>query len=370
MKKFHVHFSPQAILILCFIVFFELVLLGFYLSKKVPESPVVSPVKREEPPSNRANLPVANRHIDAPPPRSVEEILSSVSLPQNKLKKKDKKPTVYISPSPTTVGSISKEPLIRNPRVELLIKQARLLSMDGDRVQALVKLEEAQRLDAQELAVLYQKASLFEEMGLFIKASAIYQKIQSMGALHAGYYFQKASQKLTEGMKTKIWNFKRMRIGFVSQKKTPEGTMLRIPLQARPEEVIVPADVHVQIHFYDQVNGKDIVKAHWDAVIQSSWENQPADWNNADNIEELQVSYQIASRNHTENYLLGKRCYYGYVVELLYKNDVIDQVAFPRHLHHVHGQARQIRLPNGWDELEHDGAGDSLLPDKNLELPE
>ena len=122
-------------------------------------------------------------------------------------------------------------------------------------------------------------------------------------------------------------------------------------------------DVEVQVHFYDRVNGGEIRKADTSSEISPIWADSKIDWKDAGNEETLNVAYTIPEADLADAHLLGRREYYGFVVELLYKGEIVDQQAQPRRLHSIHGGKRPV--PNYPDDflgdLPPDGGG--LLPD-------
>ena len=244
-------------------------------------------------------------------------------------------------PSALATQHLSHLPAIAEPVVERLVQESRSLPMDGDMMRSMLKLDEAERIDPGEPAVIYQKALLFEDMGIYIKAADHYQKVQQMG-IKAGVYFKLAANKLTKGMDVAHAHRPVISIGPMNTRKTksPMGAKhadVAITILARPDKPINPADVHVQIHFYDKVSGGEIKKASSIAHIESSWGDTKLDWKDTGNEETLRVAYTIPEADLADEHLLGRREFYGYVVELLYKGEVIDQQAQPRRLHSVHG---------------------------------
>ena len=68
------------------------------------------------------------------------------------------------------------------------------------------------------------------------------------------------------------------------------------------------------------------------------WVSEPVDWKGMQE-ELLQVEYVIRSSAANDAHLFGEREYYGHVVELSYKGEIIDQQAWPRLL------ARERNVP-------------------------
>jgi len=291
--------------------------------------------------------------------------------------------TVRVQPSssvpPAAASSVERNlsanysmSMIANPRVERLVQESRNLHLEGDMMRAMLKLGEAGRIDPTECAVIYQQGILYEDMGIFIKASDEYQKIQQMGLLKAGRYFNLAADKLSGGMTTMSVRRDTIAIGPMKVNKGtgPEAgrsVNVAVTLLARPDKVINPDDVVVDVHFYDRVNGGEIKKAARNAQISSHWSDTRVDWTDVGNEETFRVSYTIPTADRAEEHLFGRREFYGYVVELLYKGEVIDQQAYPRRLHSIHSKTMvpfyQEDMTMPWLPTD----DNSLLPGKNDE---
>ena len=353
--------------VMALIAFAQLITIGTALAiRKTPQQATTSP--RITPPLIQTK------------PRSLEEILASTPDIDTTQPTKPDQPTIHV-PAPHSSQPTASTPSslhlsrIADPRVERLAKEARALQIDGDLMRSMLKLDEAQRIDPSEPAVLYQKALLFEQMGIYIKAADHYQKIYEMG-IAAGNYYTLASQKLTQGMDSMQARRAVISIGptALRKKKSPEGVKhvdLSVTILGRPDKPIVPDDVLVQIYFYDQLNGGKITKADKRAITTTTWADSHVDWQDAGNQETLYASYTISDSDLSDTHLFGRREYYGYVIELIYKGEVVDQKAQPGRLNSIHAQnfipdpADVAPMP--W--LEDDT--NSLLPEKpdNYTLP-
>ncbi|MBT8044909.1 MAG: hypothetical protein KJO79_08155 [Verrucomicrobiae bacterium] len=328
----------------------------------------------------RNSTPQVSTPLTPIQPRSLAEILASVENqpssagPRNYPADDIAAPTRIPAQQPATnfppaATAAPQFPVIADPVVERLVQESRGLKMDGDMMRSMLKLDEAGRIDPSEPAVIYHKALLFEEMGLLVKAADHYQQVQQMG-LKAGMYFKLAANKLTKGMDVAHANRPVISIGPMTTRKGtgPMGAKkadVSITILARPDKPVNPADVHVQIHFYDKVNGGEIKKASSIAQIKSSWGDNKLDWKDAGNEETLRISYTIPEADLADEHLLGRREFYGYVVELLYKGEVIDQQARPRRLHSVHG-SKMAPIPSPEDPMPWlPGDNNSLLPSKD-----
>ena len=335
-------------------------------------------------PSSLATETAPNTSIPSGPiePRSLEDILASVGnnpssasshggisdhiAPPLRIKALPLSSPASATPPQAGVPIL---PIIADPVVERLVRESRTLQLDGDMMRAMLKLDEAQRIDPSEPAVIYQKALLFEEMGISIKAADHYQQVQQMG-IKAGVYFKMAANKLIKGMDVAHAHRPLISIGPMNTRKDigPTGSKranVAITILARPDQQINPADVHVQVHFYDKLNGGEIKKASNLAQIKKSWADNRCDWKDPGNEETLRISYTIPEASLVDNHLLGRREFCGYVVEVLYKGEVIDQKAQPRRLHSVHSRITSP-INKQWNPLPWLPDDDnSLLPGKD-----
>ncbi len=71
--------------------------------------------------------------------------------------------------------------------------------------------------------------------------------------------------------------------------------------------------------------------------IQKSWVTEPADW--AGGAEEsAEAIYELPALELAEVHIFGERRYFGHVVELYYKGELMDQFAHPGRLHGLHAR--------------------------------
>jgi len=335
------------------------------------------------PPQLTAIIPPAVTYSKPVEPRSIEEILASVggnpssTVPAaDTSQNTDTSPTIRMAPllsssmrsSVPTSTAEYQSPVIADPVVEKLVTESRALHLDGDMMRAMLKLDEAARIDPSEAAVIYQRGLLFEEMGLYIKAADQYQQVQQMG-IQAGVYFQLSAKKLTKGMDVTHAHRPVISIGPMNARPATEAhsadkTHVTITLLARPDKPVNPEDVYVQVYFYDKLNGGEIKKASKNAKIEESWDTH-VDWLDAGNEETVHIDYTLPESDLADEHLFGRRQFFGYVVELLYKGEVVDQQASPRRLNSIHGNkiAAQYKQSTPW--LPEDQ--NSLLPGKNYQ---
>ena len=330
--------------------------------------------KLEAATSSAAKVPPAHAITGPISPRSLDEILAteagppllaespegaSVLIDSNE----DTGDTQTGASTPTEVSS-SLHAGIADPSVERLLNESRTQQVEGDMMLAMLKLEEAARIDPAEAGVIYHKGLLFEEMDLYEKAADQYLQVQQMG-IKAGDYFKLAANKLTQGMDVAHAYRPLVSIGPMNVRQA-SGSMankqadISITILARPDKPINPADVNVQLYFYDKLNGGEIKKALNTAQIGQSWDNR-VDWQDTGNEETLHISYTIPDAHLTDEHLFGNRSFFGFVVELLYKGEVIDQQASPRRLNSIHGNniSPELNTHRYWQNQN------SLLPGKH-----
>lgn len=323
---------------------------------------------REKP---TASLPRVTTPVEPIQPRSVDQILqryASGTLPADSAAGPLRAPAAVAAPRavPRPAANAREHPTIADPHVERLVQESRKLHLEGDMVRAMLKLDEAQRLAPAEPAVIYQKGLLFEDMGIFTKAADHYQKVQQLG-IKAGVYYRLSARKLTKGMDTWKARLNEIAIGPMKTRRSAGGkdASVTITLLARPDKPIDVGQVEVQVHFYDKLTSGEIKKALEHSEFERKWAGSRIDWRDAGNEETLVVDYRIPEADLVDDHLLGSRRFYGCVVELLYKGEIIDQQASPSHLNSIHGNKVRPMIP-GADEtpwLPSDDEG--LLPSRS-----
>ncbi|GAA5497060.1 hypothetical protein Rhal01_03248 [Rubritalea halochordaticola] len=235
-------------------------------------------------------------------------------------------------------------PQVDNAKVAEILREAHGLHINGDMMRAILKLEEAENIDPNEPAVYYQKAELFEDMGHWQKAGDNYQKLFDMGP-EIGSYYAQASLKLSRGFGPErdiqglmvLGNF----IPRIAEDKL--NAKLPIPVRALQDKDIDPDKVDIRVHIYDIVDGKKIepVPPARAKNITTRWLNPPVDWK--DQAEEvLECEYVIPPLAIADTHLFGNRKYFGHVIELYYKGELLDQQASPRRLHAIHAKQNQV----------------------------
>lgn len=231
------------------------------------------------------------------------------------------------------------EPPIADPKAEALVKEARKARIAEDMMSAITKLQEALQITPDEPNALYELGQVHEDMGIYDKAREYYHKLKEMGTTGAGTLYLKASDKLIAGFEQPQDKINRIVLGRSRVFKDPdrsegEKVIISIPVQSIPGENIDPRDLEVTVNFFDEVGAQKEIKPY-DAnssKVEYKWFTAPTDWETGEEL--LQVTYTIPPQDVQQEHIFGNKRYYGQVVELTYKGELIDAQAWPRILAH------------------------------------
>ncbi len=299
--------------------FFQLLIAGMALATRFEESRVVKTVIKEVPKYVAVRVP-------APQPESEpgRAAPAAISRPNAVMPPVETQPL----PAPSPVAT----PKIADPRTERLVTDARKARVAGDMVQAITKLEEALNQSPEDPNVHYELGLVHELMGVFDTAAAHFEKVYQMGS-EAGSLFELAARKIGEGFVQpdnhgKI-SLARIRIFQDPDKVDSERVILTIPVQKAPGEEIETQDLVILPYFFNRTSKGDIVQLEpqEESWVVPQWNSLPFDW--AGGEETLQITYTIPRQDQQTEHLFGDRTYYGQVVSLLYKGEVMDVQAWP-----------------------------------------
>jgi hypothetical protein len=172
-----------------------------------------------------------------------------------------------------------------------------------------------------------------EAMGVFDRASDCFETVMGMGATKAGSLYQRAAAKLEEGFLPEPVTGK-VRIGKTRVFKDPEHpkgflVQLTVPVEKAPDAEVQLDDLDVIVEFFNHSKRAGILPADrsWVSVAEASkvW-----DW--SEGPETVRMTYQIPPYDPARDTLAGELDYYGQVVTLLYRGEVVDVDAKPRDL--------------------------------------
>lgn len=272
----------------------------------------------------------------APAPAPVVEPVVAAPDPVLTMKPFTSEEEIMSLPStPMPSSPVLDAPAIADPMVERLVDEAREARVRDDMRGAIVKLEEAEQLAAEDPTVLYLLAEAFEAMGHYDKAADYYEKVLGLGPRKAGSLLELASHKLSHGFEQAQKMEGHLTLGRVrhfNDKRIAEGEkiILTIPIMAAPDRKIDPEQVRVDVFFFDKLDGK-LQEASNASTRTSRFVTEPVDWKDTGE-ELLQVTYFIPPGIDKDRHLLGERVYFGQIVELHYGSELLDHQAWPRTL--------------------------------------
>jgi len=174
-------------------------------------------------------------------------------------------------------------------------------------------------------------------MGVFDKAAEYYQKVFELGISGAGALYEMAANKLRDGFEQPAdWLGKlslgRVRIFKDTTREGNERVILTTPVQKAPTADIEVGDIEVRVLFFNRTTKGEIIplQPEGQSWVTQQWVSLPFDW--AGGEENLRYTYVIPAQDSQMTHLFGEQKYYGQVVSLLYKGEVLDVQAWPRDL--------------------------------------
>jgi hypothetical protein len=242
-------------------------------------------------------------------------------------------------PPPRDYGA----PPIADPVVERLVTEARKARMADDMGAALTKLLDAQDKAPADPSVLYELAVVYEEMAasdsrMAENAADLYQQILSIGTPAGTLYFL-AAEKLEHGISMPADQRGAMELGrprIFKDDDFSEGerVVLTVPVHAAPGTEIGDGDMEVRVTFFDSAmqNGKREILKTAVGVREENVKYVTLPFDFAGGEELVRFTYILPPESLQDARLFGRRSYYGQIVELVFKGEVLDTRAWPRHL--------------------------------------
>jgi tetratricopeptide (TPR) repeat protein len=342
------------------IAFSQLLIAGMALATRLEDSQKVRIVEREVEILVPYVNPAPTQLLGTPPGTNTLPNITLVPSPH-----KNPVPSPAI-PEPTQLVT----PAIADPRAERLVNEARTARVAGDMGMAIVKLEEALQQSPKEPNALYELGLVHELMGVYDQASIYYEQVFQLGVSGSGELYKAAAAKLRDGfeqlgeMRGKI-ALGRVRIFNDPQAKEGKRVVLSIPVTKAPDQEITSSDIEVSVTFFNKSSNEKIIQLEDESWVAVKWSTLPFDW--AAGEETLRVDYHIPKRDNPTSHLFGELAYYGQVVTLSYKGEILDVQAWPRELAAKIGQApTNTNNSNSFPEFLDK---DSLPPNFDPEIP-
>ncbi len=220
------------------------------------------------------------------------------------------------------------------PELLDLAKQVRGL---GDMQGALEVLRRADLRFPAQPEVLTEMALCYEQMGLNDKAAGLWRQLSAQDPNRAGGFRDLAQRRLhapSAGQPTpegaQVLALGACRAQRDDGAVNGEKVVLRIPILRQGNTQVDPAQVDIDVYFFDRVNGQQVAQTIADEP-PSAWTAPPVDWGGIGE-EPLDVTYFLPTLTPGEVAAHGRRAYHGYVVRLYYQNKLQDVAAEPRDL--------------------------------------
>lgn len=267
------------------------------------------------------------------------------------------------APMPAS-GTLSAAPPVANPAdpaatmsLQELLDLAKQVRGLGDMQGALEVLRRADLRFPAQPEVLTEMALCYEQMGLNDKAAGLWRQLSAQDPNRAGGFRDLAQRRLnapaagqpaTES--GQVLGLGACRAQRDAAAANGEKVVLRIPILRQGNIQVDPAQVDIDVYFFDRVNGQQVALTIADEP-PSTWTAPPVDWGGIGE-EPLDVTYFLPTLTPGEVAAHGRRAYHGYVVRLYYQNKLQDVAAEPRDL-------LDFGLPTSRPEA---GAAHPLLP--------
>ncbi len=224
---------------------------------------------------------------------------------------------------------------IADPEVERLLASGIDQRVGGNMNAALRSMQAAEAKSPDHPRILSEIAGTYSQMGLDDRAATYWEQVYRLGETRAGAYFDMADMVLKgkqldptdrQDSLLSIDDITEVRDREIA---AGERVTLRIATQARPGSQPRGQDMAVLVYFYDLVNGKEYLPSTADT--SESYTSAPYDWRDGAR-EVIEVTYYQPEFTAEQKQVMGERVYFGYIVELYYRNELQDVVAKPRKL--------------------------------------
>lgn len=226
--------------------------------------------------------------------------------------------------------------LLPREDLKILVAEATRLRRDGDMAGAVGKLNAALDSLPGHPRLVFEMAATYEAMGMTERAMESYRNVASMGP-RAGVLQPIAERRLKDvteavgggssgGAEDVLY------LGGCEESREPdeegETVVLKFDIHARPGAIVEADKVALPVKFYDRVGGRR-TEPSMAETPKVRWTTPPVDWSEP-GIETVEVRYHLPASLRGEGE--EERKYLGYVVELTYRDSLVDVLARPRRL--------------------------------------
>jgi len=301
-------------------------------------------------------LPVAT-----PPPASLDDSLLPAPNLGGPGENGFEPPSTALSNA--AIDSAALEP-IADPAVERMINSGAKLRSSGNMQGSLNALRQAEAVMPEHPRVLSEIATTYSEMGLVQKAAVYWKKVRELNTGGAEAFQTLAERQLSGDRLVAPAARSLLQLGRISS--APDATavsgqrvILRVPVEADPKTRPAAADMAMLVYFYDRVNGTRTEASTADT--SQNFITAPYTWQE-NGLEVIEVVYHQPEFTEGQKRELGERQYYGYIIELYYRDQLQDTAADPPEL-----SALDPGAPTPPEAERPTGPDNSLFPEVSLE---
>ena len=221
---------------------------------------------------------------------------------------------------------------IEDPILERLVSTGEELRGEGNISSALQALRQAEEALPDHPRVLAEMAATLSKMGADPKADIYWQKLVDIGPVRAGDYYELARKQLAgeepapADQVEKVMSIGEIKVDEAAPGSEGQKVSLRIVIDSDPALKPVGDQLSLLVYFYDQVDGERIDASTADTSYL--YPTEPYDWQ-TNGTEEIVVNYDQPVFTEEQKRDLGERRYYGYAIELYYRDRLQDRVVRP-----------------------------------------
>jgi hypothetical protein len=250
---------------------------------------------------------------------------------------------------------------IPDPEVAGMVDAGAERRASGNMQGALDSLRQAEALLPEHPRVLSEIAATYAEMGLDRKASLYWERVRDLGPGPAGAWHPIAMGELRGHRAGAPKAPAILKLGKIGALHDPairedqgERVVLSVVIEADPGARPSASEMSMLVYFYDLVDGERTEASTADT--SQNFVSKPYDWL-AGGVETIDVIYHQPVFSPEQKRELGERAYYGYIIELYYRDELQDSAAFPPTLRDL--EPKSIPTPLSEQPL---GPDNSLFP--------
>ncbi|MBL9150959.1 MAG: hypothetical protein JNK37_00655 [Verrucomicrobiales bacterium] len=222
---------------------------------------------------------------------------------------------------------------IPDPEVAAMVDTGAELRSSGNMQGSLDSLRQAEALLPEHPRVLSEIAATYDQLGLDRKSTLYWERVRDLGADKAGAWHPIALGELSGHRAGGAKRPPVLKLGKIETLHDPairegqgERVVLSVSILADPASRPSASEMSMLVYFYDLVNGEKTEASTADTAQQ--FVSKPYDWA-SEGSERIEVIYHQPVFTPEQKRELGERAFYGYIVELYYRDELQDTAAFP-----------------------------------------